>query len=346
VSDVYMGIDVGKNFCWVCVLDDDAECVYFERIPTLAQTCWAELLELFDGHDIHATFEVGPHYDWMYDMLMARCASVTVVAPRKKQRKKTDKIDCACLARDLWRGDLEGIFVPPDWMRRDRRLVASLHVLSSKIAGAKTRIRDMLSMARFSCTGTDISGQAVQRWIAADVLPKLEAQERLLLEFQLEQLQLFRKQRATLYKMAKQRLKNYDDAKLARSIPGFGPLVTLAILSAIGQIGRFDTPDQLASYFGLCGRVDQSGDRLVLGPITHAGNRHVRWLLGQAVTHLTKSDPKSRRRYLKLKRKKKPKVARVALMRWITTVLWRMLKNQEQFRMGGMPGVYRKRRAA
>jgi transposase len=85
---------------------------------------------------------------------------------------------------------------------------------------------------------------------------------------------------------------------------------------------------------------------LTLGGITRCGNRHVRWLLGQAVTHLIRCDPKSRRRYMKLRRKKKPKVARVALMRWVTTVLWRMLSQNEPYRINGVAGQYRKQRAA
>jgi transposase len=162
----------------------------------------------------------------------------------------------------------------------------------------------------------------------------------------LEQLDLFQKQYQQLYALTAQRLKDYSETKIARSIPGFGQLVTLAILSAIGRISRFQTPDQLASYFGLCGKVDQSGDRLVIGRITRAGNRHVRWLLGQAVTHLIRSDPKARRRYEKLRRKKKAQIARVALMRWIVTILWRMLNNNEQYRINGVAGNYRKRHIA
>ena len=147
-------------------------------------------------------------------------------------------------------------------------------------------------------------------------------------------------------KLAAERVKAYADAEVAQSIPGFGKLVTLAMLSAIGRIGRFATPDELASYFGLCGQVAQSGEMLRLGPITKRGNKHVRWLLGQSVTHLIKRDSKARKRYLKLRRKKKAKVARVALMRWVTTVLWRMLTNQEKYRLGGIVGCHLKRKKA
>jgi len=341
VDNVYIGIDVGKKFCHVCVLDAEGECVYVEIVPTLERGAWRRLLELFQDCSVYAAFEVGAHYDWMYDLLLERCVEVTVVAPIQKAKKKTDRLDAAKLARDLWRGDLESIFVPPPWMRKDRRLVARLHALSSQIAMTKTNLRDMLFTARLTCARTDLGSAKAIAWLRENALPKLEDQERLLMEQLLQQLELFQKQYALLYTRAAERVGTYAEAKIARSIPGFGPLVTLATLSAMGTVLRFETPDQLASYFGLCGKIDQSGDRLIIGSITRSGNRHVRWLLGQAVTHLIRCDPKARRRYLKLRRKKKAKVARVALMRWVATVLWRMLKNNECYRINGVVGKYK-----
>jgi hypothetical protein len=47
---------------------------------------------------------------------------------------------------------------------------------------------------------------------------------------------------------------------------------------------------------------------------------------------------------MKLRRKKRPKIARVALMRWMSTVLWRMLKNREEYRINGVAGAYRRKK--
>ena len=347
MSDVYVGIDVGKNFSAVCVRDHEGTEIFVDRIETLQKDAWLKLLGRFKGSRIHAAFEVGAHYDWMYDMLLPFCEEVIVVAPPdKKPRKKTDRIDAAGLSRDLWRGALVGIFVPPAYMRQDRRLVAHLHSLSAQISRTKTKLRDILYTARLTCRYSDLSGGKAQAWLTEVVLPQLCEQDRLFFEQLLEQLKLFEKQYNTNYARAKQHLGNYSDANLARSIPGFGPLVTLAILCAMGRIGRFETPDQFASYFGLCGRVDQSGDRFQILAITRRGNSHVRWLLGQAVTHLIRMDPKVGRRYKKLRRKKKSKVARVALMRWIATILWRMLNANEPYRINGKKGNYRIKSAA
>lgn len=347
MNHVYVGIDVGKNFSSVCVLNHEGAQIFVDRIATFHIDAWLKLLARFKEREIHAVFEVGAHYDWMYDMLLPHCRKVVVLAPpEKKPRKKTDRIDAAHLARDLWRGALTGIFVPPASMRLDRRLVARLHSLSAQISKTKALIREILYTSRLTCPHSDVSGAKAQAWLEQVALPQLEEQSRLFAEQLLEQLKLLEKHYNANYVRAKQRVEHYADAKLARTIPGFGPLVTLAILCAMGRIGRFETSDQFASYFGLCGRVDQSGDRFQIFGITRRGNNHVRWLLGQAVTHLIRIDPKALRRYKKLRRKKKAKVARVALMRWITTVLWRMLNANEPYRINGKKGNYRIKCAA
>ena len=120
-----------------------------------------------------------------------------------------------------------------------------------------------------------------------------------------------------------------------RSIPGFVPLTTLAVLSAVVEIKRFDAADKLASYVGACRNVHQSGQTLRLGAMTKRGNVHVRWLLSQALMHLHRKDPRARKRYQKLRRKKASGVARGAQVRWLATVLWHVWSKRSEYRLGG-----------
>ena len=352
MKQVYLGFDMGNTFSEMVALDDESTPMYVDRIATLDMPAWRELMGLFEGCEIHAAFEIGTHYGWLYDLLKEYCVRVDVVnteafALISKSQKKTDKIDALKLAEGAWRGDLPTVTVPEQPVRMDRRLVAHIHAHSKSIARVKILIRNMLYAARMACPHKDLMGVKAQSWLKEIALPKLNEQERLLMEQLQEQLELLVKQGRELLALTPERVKRYgNDAQIAQSVPGFGYLVTLAFLSGVAGIGRFATPDQLAQYFGLCGKVDQSGQWLHLGGITRRGNKHVRWLLGQAVTHLIKRDPKARKRYMKLRRKKKAKVARVAVMRWLVTVLWRMLNNQEKYRLNGVVGNHLKRKAA
>jgi transposase len=349
MSNLYMGIDVGKAFCEICVLDEQCVPVYCDRIDTLCETTWHTMLGLFEGHTVHAAFEIGSQYEWLYDLLAKYCVQVDVVnadafALVSRSQKKTDKVDALKLAEGIWRNDLPTVYVPKKSIRKDRRLIAHLHNLSQAMTSTKSQIRNMLFTAKLTCPYTDVAGNKSRLWFNDVAIPRMDDQDRLLLTHLLEQLKLLASQQHQLEKIAFDRTKSYEHADVVQSIPGFGILVSLGVLCGIAENSRFRSADHLASYFGLCGRISQSGKSLFQGRITKRGNSHVRWLLGQAVTHLIRRDARARARYLKLKKKKKAMIARVALMRWIITVLWHMLAKNEKFRLNGVSGNHYTRR--
>ena len=95
--------------------------------PTLEEAAWRKLLLRFKDVELHACFEIGTHYEWMYDLLRKFSADVQVVNPEAfaliaRSQKKTDKIDCQKLAEGLRRGDLPLVYVPEKRVREDRRL--------------------------------------------------------------------------------------------------------------------------------------------------------------------------------------------------------------------------------
>jgi transposase len=51
-------------------------------------------------------------------------------------------------------------------------------------------------------------------------------------------------------------------ATALQQLRGIGPILALTLRAEIGDIGRFPTPGQLASYAGLVPRVDASAGRI------------------------------------------------------------------------------------
>jgi hypothetical protein len=74
-----------------------------------------------------------------------------------------------------------------------------------------------------------------------------------------------------------------------------------------------------------------------LGSITKEGSKIARFILGQLVLHFLKQDPKMREWYRRIKLRRGSKIARVAVMRRITTVFWHMLTHEEAYTTGGPP---------
>ena len=80
--------------------------------------------------------------------------------------------------------------------------------------------------------------------------------------------------------------KQIPTVALLRSIPGIGHLTATALVAFIGDIQRFRSSRQFASFLGLTPRLRGSGFTLHLGSISKQGDRYLRSLL----THGARSD--------------------------------------------------------
>ena len=121
----------------------------------------------------------------------------------------------------------------------------------------------------------------------------------------------------------------------------------MALASRIGPIERFPRPGSLANYWGLtpgCRNSGEATDRL--GSITKQGSAMARFILGQMVVHVLRRDPWMKAWYGRIKRRRGSKIARVAVMRRLATVIGQMVKHNEPYVIGGPPRRKRARRGA
>jgi transposase len=166
----------------------------------------------------------------------------------------------------------------------------------------------------------------------------LSLTDRLELDQLLERWELCEKHLAQAEARIKVRQAEHPTASIVASLPGAGALISLAIASRIGPIERFKSPRSLANYLGLVPRCRNSGEKNQrLGSITRDGSPLVRYLLGQVVLHMLRRDAWMRDWYKQIKRRRGAKIARVAVMRRLTTILWHMLSKQDAYQMGGPP---------
>ena len=71
-----------------------------------------------------------------------------------------------------------------------------------------------------------------------------------------------------------------------------------------------------------------------------------RFILGQLVLHALKRDKQMRQWYRRIKGRRGSKIARVAVMRRLTTIFWHMLTYREPYYPGGPPRLCLARRRA
>ena len=60
-----------------------------------------------------------------------------------------------------------------------------------------------------------------------------------------------------------------------------------------------------------------------------------RFVLGQMVLHVLRKDPYMRSWYSRIKKRRGAKIARVAVMRRLATIIWHMVKYEQPYVIGG-----------
>ena len=89
-----------------------------------------------------------------------------------------------------------------------------------------------------------------------------------------------RRLEAALEELAQEDARAMSVAAL-RCFQGIATPAALTLVTEIFRAQRFARAKELMSYLGLTPRVHQSGDKEWRGGISKAGNRHMRWVLGE-----------------------------------------------------------------
>jgi transposase len=96
------------------------------------------------------------------------------------------------------------------------------------------------------------------------------------------------------------------------TVPGIGPIISSAVVAAIGNGSGFKQGRDFGAWLGLVPRQESTGDRTILGKISRRGNKYVRTLFVQAAHVILV---------------KRPRAAIRGLMPWIEKALKRMHRN-------------------
>ena len=189
-----------------------------------------------------------------------------------------------------------------------------------------------------------IQTKKARTWLAELPLGRIDRME---MDLLLEQWKLWDVQLKELDEQIASRQREHPTAAILATLPGAGAFSSLALASRIGPIERFARPGSLANYWGLtpgCRNSGEATDRL--GSITKEGSAMARSVLGQMVLHVLRKDPYMRSWYSRIKKRRGAKIARVAVMRRLATIIWHMVKYRQPYVIGGPPHVGKMRATA
>lgn len=349
---LYLGIDQHRKQLTVCVRDEQGDVTVRRQVSTEWERVRAFLGEIrkrAGKAGFVAILEVCGFNDWLVKLLDEYgCREVLLIQPEKRSKKKTDRRDANALGEVLWVNrerllagkrvqGVRRIHPPTDGEAEDRQLTE----LRKRLGQLRTRsingVKHLLRKHNLEqeCPTKGIATIRAKKWLATLPLGRMD---RLQMDLLLVQWKLWDEQIKTLETEITRRQAENKTAAVIATVPGCAAYSSLALASRIGSIERFPRPSSLANYWGLtpaCRNSGEATDRL--GSITKQGSATARFILGQLVLHVLRRDGAMRAWYGRIKKRRGSKIARVAVMRRLATILWHMVKHQEAYVSGGPP---------
>jgi len=349
---LYLGIDQHRKQLTVCVRDEEGDVILRRQVSTEWERVRAFLAEIRKRSGKAGwvvILEVCGFNGWLLRLLGEYgCREVVLIQPDTRSKKKTDRRDANALCELLWVNrerllsgkrvqGVRRIQPPTEREAEDRQLTE----LRKRLGQLRTRsingVKHLLRKHNLQqeCPTKGIDTIKAKKWLAT--LP-LEAMDRMHMDLVLAQWKLWDEQIQTLEAEITRRQAESPTAAVIATVPGCRAYSSLALASRIGSIERFPRPGSLANYWGLTPGCRNSGDVTDrLGSITKQGSATARFILGQLVLHVLRRDGAMRAWYTRIKKRRGSKIARVAVMRRLATILWHMLKHQEAYLVGSPP---------
>jgi len=325
---MYIGVDLHKATAVVTALNESGQEAISIKIPN-SRKGWNEFHRTFpDGG--HVVLESVVNFmevvdlleSWGFKVSVAHSKSVRAIATSKT---KTDKIDSRILAKLLYSDFLPTAYVPSKPIREMRELLRSRIQLGRDLSQVKNQIHALLSKNWITHEFTDLFGKGGRKFLKSVELPPLPRQ---ILDVHLRMFDSIQTEVTRSQSLIATLSIEDEDVLRLMQINGIDFYAAQIIHSEIGDVHRFPSHRQLASYAGIVPTVRNSADKVRYGHITKEGNRNLRWILVEAVSHAKRTNPKLKRKYDSISKRRGKMIARVAIARHLLRIIYYMLRDK------------------
>ncbi len=231
-------------------------------------------------------YEAGPTGYGLYRQITGLGQECLVAAPslipkKPGNRVKTNRRDALELAKQLRAGELTAVWVPDSRHEAMRDLTRARGAAVQDVRQKGQQVSAfLLRLGRHYDPDKKTWTKAHLGWLASQKFEHPE--QRIAFE---EMLLAVRQAQDRVGRLEEAIRAAVPDWSLAEVVPalmamrGIDMVTATAFLAEIGDLSRFRTPRQLMAYLGLVPSEQSTGDTVVRGPITKAGNRRARRLL-------------------------------------------------------------------
>ena len=328
--DRYIALDIHKEYVLAGGQNAKQEWVMPPRqIGMTKFREWATAnLYAGDAVVIETTTNVWDIYDIVAPLttrtVVAHAGAVRQIA---EARVKTDKEDVKRLIRLLIADIVPEVWVPPVEVRELRGMISYRNRLVKTSTMIRNRLQSLLHRHNILLPKGGLRDEA---WWQAQ---KMSTMEKIQIRQELGMLEAIEQHKAEVdAELGRQSLSEAWGKQAVRllQLPGFGVVMTMIVLSAIGDIRRFESAKKLVGYSGLGAGVHDSGKEHIEKRITKSGRKELRWALVEAAWQAIRISPYWKAQYEKyLRRMRKPNQAIVVIARKLLVAVWHVLTKEE-----------------
>jgi transposase len=280
-----VGMDLHRHRSVLVRMTEDGQKLGTARITNSAAALRAELARA--GENPRVVLEATYGWYWAADTLQAAGAEVHLAHPLGVkaygyQRVKTDARDAANLADLLRMGRLPEAWITPPEIRDLRELTRYRQKLVALRTSCKDQVHAVLAKLGIAVACSDVFGVWGSAWLDGLALPqpyagKVTSLRQLIGELTTEI--------TMLSEVIADLLAGHPGYRVIQQLPGIGPVLAAVIIAEIGDVARFKTAAQLASWAGLTPGHRESDIKVTRGHVTKQGSRLLRWALIEAIQH-------------------------------------------------------------
>ena len=241
----YIGIDVHRDSCSICILSAAGKRVKREVIETNG-----EALVRFVGSlsgQLHICIEEGTWSEWLYEILSPHVVELVVYQNQWSPGPKSDSIDALGLAEKLRIGQAgPGVFKSPSRYRSLREWARVYQMLTQDLARVKNRLKTQFARRGIRCPGGSVySPNHRDEWL--DLLPAAMQPTARLLAAELDSLSDLKATAETSLVTESHR---HRISKILETAPGIGPIRAALLIATVVTPHRFRSKRQFWSYCG------------------------------------------------------------------------------------------------
>ena len=326
----YIALDIHKEYVLAGGMNAEQEWVLLpRRISMVKFGEWAgATLQAGDAVVLETTTNVWDIYDTVAPLVtktvVAHAGAVRQIA---EARVKTDKEDIKRLIRLLIADIVPEVWVPPVEVRELRGVISYRTRLVKMGTMVRNRLQSLLHRHNILLPKGMLLDTSWWQTQEMSTMEKMQIQQELAM---LEELD--RHKTEVDAELGRQCLKEPWGRQAVRllQLPGFGVVMCMIVLSAIGDIHRFENAKRLVGYAGLGAGIHESGKEHIEKRITKSGRKELRWALVEAAWQAIRISPYWKEQYEKyLRRMRRPNQAIVVIARKLLVAVWHVLSKEE-----------------